>query len=73
MRHLQTLGLERRYGLEVEEMICEACRKPIGRVDALLYRGVRSSELATHASYPCTKRWLVFDRLRERFIDDDEA
>lgn len=40
-------------------MLCIACGKVISHVDAIVYRGPLTST-ATHATYPCTRRWLAF-------------
>lgn len=67
---LADLDLHRQYDAGFG-MICRGCGKPIGHVDALVYRALTiMPDVATHATYPCTRRWLAFDEKSERFTDE---
>jgi hypothetical protein len=65
-RTAKKLGLRREYanGLGLH---CRACGSRIGPVDAFVYDTIDTGRVATHATYPCTRRWLAFDG--ERFTD----
>ena len=66
---LAELRVTPRYGAGVG-MVCRGCGEKIDGGGAIVCRQLTTADVATHAGYPCTRWWLEFDKVRERFADE---